>query len=155
MIPTGEELLPLHAVPNLPSALCRRPRGETIHYITIYRWATRGLANGHKLESVMAGGRIYTSREAVDRFFDATSQGVCAPARPETPATVGANGGIDRAVENRAAQTFIFDSFTLPAAGDRAAGRRRPGSRASHRRGSSRRLRGPRRMRHAHDRGHL
>jgi len=35
---------------------------------TLYRWALKGV-RGIKLETVMMGGRRYTSDEAVDRFF--------------------------------------------------------------------------------------
>jgi Protein of unknown function (DUF1580) len=40
---------------------------------TLYRWALKGI-RGVKLETVMMGGRRYTSDEAVDRFFARLSQ---------------------------------------------------------------------------------
>jgi hypothetical protein len=48
---------------------------------TSYRWALRGL-RGIRLETVMIGGRRYTSREAVARFFARLSE-------PQAAATPG------------------------------------------------------------------
>jgi hypothetical protein len=35
---------------------------------TLWRWRNRGVAGGRKLETVVIGGRPYTSREALARF---------------------------------------------------------------------------------------
>jgi len=53
---------------------------------TLYRWITRG-ARGARLESVVCGAQRYTSIEAIDRFFAATtanSVGGSAPAQRRT-----------------------------------------------------------------------
>ncbi|QDU21260.1 DUF1580 domain-containing protein [Urbifossiella limnaea] len=49
---------------------------------TFYRWATRGL-RGHRLEVIRCGGRVATSVEALQRFFDALT--AAAPAPPIHP----------------------------------------------------------------------
>lgn len=47
---------------HLPEIEGRRP-----HLSTVWRWIHRGI-KGAKLESVRIGGRVYTSKEAIDRF---------------------------------------------------------------------------------------
>jgi hypothetical protein len=50
---------------------------------TVWRWVLRGCA-GTKLESILIGGRRFTSEEAIQRFADATTaaaDGDPAPAR--------------------------------------------------------------------------
>ncbi len=42
-------------------------------YETVRRWSKVG-SNGKKLESTRIGGRIYTSREAVLRYLEATNK---------------------------------------------------------------------------------
>src|SRR5947208_2365717 len=42
-------------------------------YCTLVRWALRG-RRGIRLETVMIGGRRYTSREAIDRFISRTNE---------------------------------------------------------------------------------
>ncbi|MHB9081060.1 MAG: DUF1580 domain-containing protein [Pirellulaceae bacterium] len=42
------------------------------HISTVWRWINRGV-RGVKLETVMIGGRRFTSREALDRFYAATT----------------------------------------------------------------------------------
>ena len=60
-----EDIIRLSHVPNeLP--------GE-ITASTVWRWATRGVG-GIRLETVKVGGRKLTSRQAIGRFIDATSQ---------------------------------------------------------------------------------
>ncbi len=66
---TDEELLPLGDVVKL---LPRR-NGKKLHVCTVYRWAQRGL-RGTRLETLAVGGRICTSREALQRFFERLSQ---------------------------------------------------------------------------------
>ncbi len=52
------------------------PRGrKKPHYITLLRWADRGL-RGHKLETVKIGQHRYTTLEALHRFLALTSQEV-------------------------------------------------------------------------------
>ncbi len=40
------------------------------HTSSLWRWASRG-RNGHRLETLLIGGRRYTSVEALQRFADA------------------------------------------------------------------------------------
>jgi len=46
------------------------------HTSTIVRWALRGV-RGHRLETVVIGGRRYTSVEAIERFISALSNEPC------------------------------------------------------------------------------
>jgi len=48
------------------------PDGRRPSAVTWWRWAQKGI-RGHRLETVMAGGRRMTSAEAVIRFFAALS----------------------------------------------------------------------------------
>jgi hypothetical protein len=48
--------------------LLPRRNGKKIHYSTIYRWTTKG-ARGKKLESMLIGGVLYTTVEALRRFL--------------------------------------------------------------------------------------
>ncbi|MFH1921697.1 MAG: DUF1580 domain-containing protein [Planctomycetota bacterium] len=70
-----ESLAPLHEAPHeIPG----RP-----HISTVVRWRLRGV-RGVKLETTLIGGRRYTSREALDRLFTATTSaagGKTPPAR--------------------------------------------------------------------------
>ncbi len=59
---TREHLLSLtQAAKELP----KRPAVETL-----WRWRTAG-CRGHKLETILVGGRRFTSREAITRFLAA------------------------------------------------------------------------------------
>lgn len=58
----GEQLVPISEARNLI------PLDQKPHAATIRRWAW-GL-HGRRLESVKIGGRVYTSREALQRFID-------------------------------------------------------------------------------------
>lgn len=42
-------------------------------YATVRRWSKVG-SNGKKLESTRIGGRIYTSKEALHRYLEATNK---------------------------------------------------------------------------------
>lgn len=42
------------------------------HISTIHRWRLRGV-RGHKLESILVGGRRFTSRQALERFAAKTT----------------------------------------------------------------------------------
>ena len=66
---TVEQLIPLKEVPKL---LPRR-RGKKVHYITVYRWTSKGTKNG-TLESVKLGRRLYTSMEALQRFLASSNR---------------------------------------------------------------------------------
>ena len=55
------------------------------HPGTVFRWITKGLRGGIKLETSMVGGRRYTTHEALQRFIERTTTraaGVSAP--PQT-----------------------------------------------------------------------
>lgn len=76
----AENLIPLsRAGEHSPTA---------VHPATWHRWALRG-ARGVRLETVYVGHRIYTSREAIARFFtringDADGE-TTPPSQPRTP----------------------------------------------------------------------
>lgn len=53
---------------DLPNFLPRHRRGRRIHVASIYRWAKSGL-RGIRLRSFLAGGRLATTRQELDRFF--------------------------------------------------------------------------------------
>jgi len=64
MIDLNEDLIPISQVPGeFPS----RP-----HIATVWRWVTRGV-RGVKLATVHLGGRRFSSREAIQRFVEATT----------------------------------------------------------------------------------
>ena len=65
--PETEELMPLTEAARLPLL---RKGGRYTHPGTLSRWASAGVC-GEKLETVRIGARIYTSREAVERFLSA------------------------------------------------------------------------------------
>ncbi len=44
-------------------------RGRTIHYSTVFRWATKGV-RGRVLQSMLIGGIRYTTVEALERFLN-------------------------------------------------------------------------------------
>ncbi len=65
--------------------LPRRRRGKKVAVETLYRWSLSG-CRGVKLETIQIGGTRCTSREALQRFFDAltTAAGTSdAPAAPK------------------------------------------------------------------------
>jgi hypothetical protein len=61
----GESLV---SIPDSCRIIPGRP-----HLATVYRWFTKGVRGGIKLETVLVGGRRFTSREAVQRFVDRLS----------------------------------------------------------------------------------
>jgi hypothetical protein len=84
----SEDLWPLAELPD------RHPPGRggrKLHVSAGYRWATVGI-DGIKLETCRCGGRLYTSTEALGRFWDALTRrragGQAAPPAP-TPAARG------------------------------------------------------------------
>ena len=46
--------------------------GSGVHVSTTWRWAQRGI-RGVRLETILIGGIRYTSREALQRFFESTT----------------------------------------------------------------------------------
>ncbi len=55
-----------------PGLLPRRRKGRKVHVSTLYRWATVG-CRGIVLETLQVGGTRCTSRESLQRFFEALS----------------------------------------------------------------------------------
>jgi hypothetical protein len=65
-----EELFALRdAAKFLPLRRC----GKQAHPVTLTRWAARGL-RGVKLEVLRIGGTLYTTKEALQRFFEALTK---------------------------------------------------------------------------------
>ncbi|MGN6547671.1 MAG: DUF1580 domain-containing protein [Aureliella sp.] len=77
---TKEKLYPLVEAVELETGI--RP-----HLTTCLRWSSRG-SRGIRLETCILGGRRLTSREAVRRYIDATTEARdgATPAPIETPA---------------------------------------------------------------------
>jgi hypothetical protein len=65
MIDTSEHLLPL-------SEAARTLPGGEVHVSTLHRWRLRGVC-GIRLETILRGGVRYTSSQAIERFFAATT----------------------------------------------------------------------------------
>ncbi len=53
--------------------LPRRRAGRKVHPATLFRWSRTGIRNV-RLETIRIGGTLCTSREALQRFFDALTQ---------------------------------------------------------------------------------
>ena len=76
---------------TLPQAARVRPHGRLgrpTHPSTVYRWISRGVrgvAGVVKLEGVRIGGSWYTSREALQRFAEALTNGGTQTPREATP----------------------------------------------------------------------
>ena len=76
---------------TLPQAARVRPHGRLgrpTHPSTVYRWISRGVrgaAGVVRLEGVRIGGSWYTSREALQRFAEALTNGGTETARGDTP----------------------------------------------------------------------
>ena len=64
----NEQMIPRSKIP----AWCEQHLGNQVNRSTVHRWRLRG-ARGSKLETVLVGGRRYTSLEALLRFFDHTT----------------------------------------------------------------------------------
>ncbi|MDB5340538.1 MAG: hypothetical protein JWN70_6157 [Planctomycetaceae bacterium] len=62
-----EELIPF-------SKACKEFPGGGVCLQTLHRWRLRGI-RGVKLETIMIGGRRYTSRAAIGRFVAAQNKG--------------------------------------------------------------------------------
>ena len=66
----SESLIP---VSEIPTHVPRNTRtGKKAHLATGWRWIQRG-CRGVKLETVLFGGKRYTSLEALQRFVEATT----------------------------------------------------------------------------------
>lgn len=69
------------------SAAARWIAGRTdrkTHVSTVYRWAAKGLARNGRLETIRVGGIVYTSREALERFFSREHEDVSGDSSPAT-----------------------------------------------------------------------
>ena len=64
----NEEMISFAKIP----AWCEKHLGHRVNRSTVHRWRLRG-ARGIKLETVLIGGRRYSSLEALLRFFDSTT----------------------------------------------------------------------------------
>lgn len=59
--------MPLSEIPdNLPKA----GSGRKVSRMTVYRWTNVGLCGGITLETLWVGGAMFTSRQALARFFE-------------------------------------------------------------------------------------
>ena len=74
----NEQLIPFSKIP----AWCEKHIGKRICRSTVHRWRLRG-ARGNKLETVLVGGRRYSSQEALLRFFDNTTTAEDGPSSPQ------------------------------------------------------------------------
>ncbi len=54
------------------SKAARTLPGGSVHVSTIHRWRLKGI-RGIRLETILRGGIRYTSDEAIERFFSATT----------------------------------------------------------------------------------
>ena len=66
------------------------------HSCTPIRWGTIGV-RGCRLETCLIGGRRYTSREALERFFASISSQGPAPAQDVSDAVSAAEAELDQA----------------------------------------------------------
>ena len=72
---------------------------ERPHLSTLHRWRIRGI-HGARLETLLLGGRRYTSREAMQRFAAAITAAADGQALESAPPTLRAReAGIRRAEE--------------------------------------------------------
>ena len=71
MIDISEE--ELVALKDVPALLPRRRKGRRPTFSCVWRWATRGY-RGAKLETIRVGSTLCTSRDALQRFFEALSR---------------------------------------------------------------------------------
>ncbi|MDA0661090.1 MAG: DUF1580 domain-containing protein [Planctomycetota bacterium] len=84
------------ALQDVPATLPKRG-GRPIHLSTIYRWVHRG-CRGRKLEVAQIGGQIFTTHEALNRFFSPNSETASQP-----KVDVGSSAAILRAERELAA----------------------------------------------------
>ena len=55
------------AISDAPRHIAGRP-----HIATVWRWRTHGV-KGIRLESYVVGGRVFTTRKAIERFIERTT----------------------------------------------------------------------------------
>ena len=67
-----EELIPLKQL----GLMFPGRAGKAISRATLFRWMLKGV-KGHKLESLLIGGKRVSSRQAVARFLDSLNPGAC------------------------------------------------------------------------------
>jgi hypothetical protein len=71
---------PLLALAQVPALLPPGPGGRPMATSTIWRWTRSGVPgpDGERvfLETARVGGRVYTSRRALQRFMDRLTPGV-------------------------------------------------------------------------------
>ncbi len=60
----------LLSLKDAAKGLKSRIAGKTVSYYTVSRWAREGLS-GERLETLRIGNAVFTSEEALDRFFAA------------------------------------------------------------------------------------
>lgn len=77
----SEQLLTL---PQAAATLPGRKAGKSIGTSTIWRWARNGCL-GIRLETIMIGMTMYTSQDAIDRFFAAVQAKKNGEDRPDSP----------------------------------------------------------------------
>lgn len=75
----------LYPLSRIAKRVPRRRRGRKCATSTLYRWATRGLRGGIRLETLRVGGSLCTSMEALQRFFARLSMSSVAPAVDSSP----------------------------------------------------------------------
>lgn len=93
MIPADERLLTLtESVAHLAT------RGVVRSEMTLRHWAGRGV-RGVRLETLHVGGRVYTSAEALQRFFEATTPTRTTPEREQPRLTAAQQRRHDAAME--------------------------------------------------------
>jgi len=71
LISLDEDLI---ALGDIADTLPKPKSGRKVARATIHRWIHHGLAGAAPLETVRVGGSIFTSREALRRFFDRVSE---------------------------------------------------------------------------------
>jgi len=90
MVSLSESLLTFSQAARLLPNL--RGDGKGVNCATVWRWAQKGV-RGIRLESSLIGGIRYTSREALERFFERTTA-----AADGTPAPVRTTKQRERAI---------------------------------------------------------
>ena len=65
------------------------------HIATVNRWHIRG-ARGVRLETILVGGKRFTSIEAIQRFIDATTAAADGVATVEPPPSAAQQRKLDR-----------------------------------------------------------
>ena len=92
---TTENLITLSkAARDLPSRNGKRG----INNSTVWRWTVRGI-RGVKLETVLVGGTRFTSQQALNRFFHASTAAAAGVVVPAVRTSAQRQRAIDRAEE--------------------------------------------------------